>query len=95
MDGSKFDGSDFCYLPVFMSKLASHKSSQTWYVGSQMLNDYVTVYDNRPFDEYKKSYAQVGFGLKSNNIKKPTKPADSPSKTVPKTPKTPSKPTPP
>ena len=57
LDGQIFGENNFCYLPVFMSKFGSHKSSQTWYVGSQILNDYVTVYDNRPFDEYKQNYA--------------------------------------
>ena len=46
-----------------------------------MLDDYVTVYDNRPFDEYKKNYAQVGFGVKSSkDIKSPTKSGGSANK---------------
>lgn len=47
-----------CYLAVFgQAALDQH----TWYLGSQTMADYYTVFDMTPLDEQHKDFIQVGF----------------------------------
>lgn len=57
VNGSIFDDSDFCYIPVFRSML----DQETWYLGGLFLQQYYITYDMTPIDEFKKDYIQVGI----------------------------------
>lgn len=51
-----------CYLAVFaQATLDQH----TWYLGSQTMADYYTVFDMTPMDELHKDFIQVGFAKRS------------------------------
>lgn len=64
VDGKNFGEApgSYCYLPIFRSMLTDAALSNTWFLGSLFMMEYVVVYDNTPFHEHGETYCQVGFG---------------------------------
>ena len=63
MSGEKLRNNDHhCYLAVFG---ATSIKRNTWYLGTEIMSEFYTVFDMTPLEEEKKDFIQVGFARKN------------------------------
>lgn len=74
VDGSIFGFKEnaFCYIPIFRAKVANKDYTNTWFVGSLFMTNYVTVYDNThaSTNSTGQTINTIGLGLKDPNCVK-------------------------